>query len=126
VFVSIAGDSRFVRAAMIDALGQDFVRTARAKGLSERTVTYRHAFRNALLPVVTNIALELPLLFAGAVATETIFSWPGMGLAYIQAVSNYDYPVLMGILVITAVVVVFCNLLADILYAVIDPRISYG
>ncbi len=109
VVVSIAGDSRFVRAAMIDALNQDFVRTARAKGVAERSVVYRHALRNALLPVVTNIALELPFLFAGAIATETIFSWPGMGLAYIQAVNNYDYPVLMGILVITAFVVIFAT-----------------
>jgi peptide/nickel transport system permease protein len=126
VFVSVAGDSRFIRAAMIDTLNQDFVRTARAKGVSERSVIFRHALRNALLPVVTNIALELPFLFTGAIATETIFSWPGMGLAYIQAVNNFDYPVLMGILVITAVAVVLANLLADILYAVVDPRISYG
>jgi len=126
VFVNIAGDSRFIRAAMIDAMNQDFVRTARAKGVAERRVIFRHALRNALLPVVTNIALELPFLFAGAVATETIFSWPGMGLAYIQAVNQYDYPVLMGILVITAIVVVMANLLADILYAIVDPRISYG
>jgi peptide/nickel transport system permease protein len=126
VFVNIAGDSRFIRAAMIDALNQDFVRTARAKGVAERNVVFRHALRNALLPVVTNIALELPFLFAGAIATETIFSWPGMGLAYIQAVRSFDYPVLMGILVITAVFVVLANLLADIVYAVVDPRISYG
>jgi peptide/nickel transport system permease protein len=111
---------------MIDALSQDYVRTARAKGVIERRVVVRHALRNALLPVVTNVAIELPFLFAGAIATETIFSWPGMGLAYIQAVRSYDYPVLMGILVITAVVVVLSNLLADILYAVVDPRISYG
>jgi len=126
VFVNIAGDSRFIRAAMIDSLHQDFVRTARAKGVSERTVIFRHALRNALLPVVMNIAIELPFLFAGAIATETIFSWPGMGLAYITAVRTYDYPVLMGILVITAVFVVLANLLADILYAIVDPRISYG
>jgi len=126
VFVSVAGDSRFVRAAMIDSLHQDFVRTARAKGLAERKVVFRHAFRNALLPVLTNVALELPFLFGGAIATETIFSWPGMGLAYIQAVRTFDYPVLMGILIITALVVVLANLLADILYAVVDPRISYG
>jgi peptide/nickel transport system permease protein len=126
IFVSIAGDSRFIRAAMIDALSQDFVRTARAKGVAERTVILRHALRNALLPVVTNIALELPFLFTGAIATETIFSWPGMGLAYITAVNGFDYPVLMGILVITAVIVILANLLADILYAVVDPRISYG
>jgi peptide/nickel transport system permease protein len=126
VFVSIAGDSRFIRAAMIDSLNQDFVRTARAKGVAERGVIFRHALRNALLPVVTNVALELPFLFTGAIATETIFSWPGMGLAYIQAVRQFDYPVLMGILVITALVVVLANLLADILYAIVDPRISYG
>ena len=126
VFVNIAGDSRFIRAAMIDSLNQDFVRTARAKGVGERGVVFKHALRNALLPVVTNIALELPFLFTGAIATETIFSWPGMGLAYIQAVRQFDYPVLMGILVITALFVVLANLLADILYAVVDPRISYG
>ena len=126
VFVSIAGDSRFVRASMIDSLNQDFVRTARAKGVAERTVIFRHALRNALLPVVTNVALELPFLFTGAIVTETIFSWPGMGRLFIDAVNGFDYPVLMGVLVITAVVVVAANLLADILYAVVDPRISYG
>jgi peptide/nickel transport system permease protein len=125
-FVSIAADSRYVRAAMIEALGQDYVRTARAKGVPERQVVTRHAFRNALLPVVTNISLELPLLFTGAVATEYIFSWPGMGLAYLQAVETFDYAVLMGILTITAVFVVAANLLADVLYAVVDPRINYG
>jgi peptide/nickel transport system permease protein len=126
VFVNIAGDSRFIRGSMIEALGQDYVRTARAKGVAERTVIFRHALRNALLPVVTNIALELPFLFTGAIVTETIFSWPGMGRLFIDAVNGFDYPVLMGVLVITAVVVVAANLLADILYAVVDPRISYG
>ena len=126
VFVNIAADSRFVRAAMIDALNQDYIRTARAKGVPEWRVITRHAFRNALLPVVTNISLELPLLFTGAVATESIFSWPGMGRAYIDAVSNFDYTVLMGILTITALFVVAANLLADIIYAIVDPRISYG
>ncbi len=126
VFVNIAGDSRFVRAAMIDALGQDYVRTARAKGVAERRVIVGHALRNALLPVVTNVALELPFLFTGAIVTETIFSWPGMGRAYIEAVSEYDYTVLMGILVVTALIVVLANLLADIVYAIVDPRISYG
>jgi peptide/nickel transport system permease protein len=126
VVVSVAADSRFVRAAMIDALGQDYIRTARAKGVPERQVVTRHAFPNALIPVVTNVSLELPLLFTGAVATETIFSWPGMGRAFIQAVENYDYPVLMGILTIAAAVIVAANLLADVLYARVDPRISYG
>jgi peptide/nickel transport system permease protein len=126
VVVSVAADSRFIRASMIDALNRDYVRTARAKGVPERTVWTRHALRNALLPVITNVALELPLLFTGAIVTETIFSWPGMGQQFIIAVQNFDYPVLMGILVITAVLVVAANLLADILYAIIDPRISYG
>ena len=126
VIVSVAADSRFIRASMIDALNRDYVRTARAKGVPDKTVWTRHALRNALLPVITNIALELPLLFTGAIVVETIFSWPGMGQQSIIATQNFDYPVLMGILVITAVLVVFCNLLADILYAVVDPRISYG
>jgi len=124
--VSIAGDSRFVRSSMLDALNQDYVRTARAKGVPERRVITKHALRNALLPVVTNLGLEIPFLFTGAIATETVFSWPGMGRAFIEATSRYDYPVLMGILVITAVLVISANLLADILYAVVDPRISYG
>lgn len=126
VAVSVAGDSRFIRASMIDALRQDFVRTARAKGVSERRVVFRHALRNALLPVVTNIGLELPFLFAGAIATETVFSWPGMGAQFITSIGQYDYPVVMGIAVITAVIVVASNLFADIVYAIVDPRISYG
>jgi peptide/nickel transport system permease protein len=124
--VSIAGDSRFVRSSMLDALNQDYVRTARAKGVAERKVVTKHALRNALLPVVTNLGLEIPFLFTGAIATETVFSWPGMGRAFIEATTRYDYPVLMGILVITAVLVIAANLMADILYAVVDPRISYG
>jgi peptide/nickel transport system permease protein len=126
VAVSVAGDSRFVRAAMIDSMRQDFVRTARAKGVPERRVIFRHALRNALLPVVTNIGLELPFLFTGAIATETVFSWPGMGAQFITSIGQYDYPVVMGISVITAVLVVGANLLADIIYAIVDPRISYG
>jgi peptide/nickel transport system permease protein len=126
IAVSVAGDSRFIRASMIDSLRQDFVRTARAKGVPERRVVFRHALRNALLPVVTNIGLELPFLFAGAIATETVFSWPGMGAQFITSIGQYDYPVVMGISVITAVLVVASNLLADILYAVVDPRITYG
>lgn len=125
VVVSIAGDSRFVRASMLEALGQDYVRTAKAKGLPARTVTFKHALRNAMLPVVTNIGLELPLLFTGAIVTETIFSWPGMGRLTIQAINSFDYPVLMGILLIAATLTVFANLLADVAYAVVDPRITY-
>jgi peptide/nickel transport system permease protein len=125
VVVSIAGDSRFVRASMLEALGQDYVRTAKAKGLPGRTVTYKHALRNALLPVVTNIGLEIPFLFTGAIVTETIFSWPGIGNMTIDATTNFDYPVLMGILLVTAIITVFANLLADVAYAFVDPRIKY-
>ncbi len=125
VAVSIAGDSRFVRASMLEALSQDYVRTAKAKGLSGRAVTFKHAFRNAMLPFVTNVALELPFLFSGALVTETIFSWPGIGKLTIDATRTFDYPILMGVLMITAVLVVLANLLADVAYAVIDPRIKY-
>ena len=123
--VSIAGDSRFIRASMLDALDQDFVKTAKAKGVSNRGVIYHHALRNALLPAITNMGLEIPFLFTGAIVTETIFSWPGMGLLSIEATRNFDYPVLMGLLVITAVIVVFANIAADIAYAVFDPRVKY-
>jgi peptide/nickel transport system permease protein len=125
VTVSIAGDSRFVRASMLEALSQDYVRTAKAKGLSSRSVTFKHALRNALLPVVTNIGLEIPFLFTGAIVTETIFSWPGIGKLTIDSIRNFDYTILMGVLMIAAVLVVLANLLADILYALVDPRIKY-
>jgi peptide/nickel transport system permease protein len=124
--VGIAGDSRFMRASMLDAIHQDYVRTARAKGLPERMVVLKHALRNALLPVVTNIALEVPLLFSGAVVTEAIFSWPGMGQLFFQALDAFDYPLLMGIMFVSAVLVVLFNVLADVAYAYIDPRISYA
>lgn len=125
VAVSIAGDSRFVRAAMLDTLKQDYVRTARAKGLPGRTVVFRHAFRNALLPISTNIALEIAGLFSGAIATETVFSWPGMGRLFYEGVNNRDYFLLMGILLISSMLVVIMNLVADVFYAVADPRIRY-
>jgi peptide/nickel transport system permease protein len=89
-------------------------------------VTMKHAFRNALLPIVTNVGLEVPFLFTGAIVTETVFSWPGMGRLSIEATNSFDYPVLMGVLLIAALLTVFANLLADILYAVVDPRITYG
>ena len=125
VAVSIAADSRFVRAAMLDTLNQDYVRTARAKGLPGRTVIFRHAFRNALLPIVTNLALEIAFLFSGAIVTETVFSWPGMGRLYFEGVNNRDYFLLMGILMIGSLFVVIMNLVADVVYAIADPRIRY-
>ncbi len=126
VVVSVAYDSRFVRSSMLDALNQDYVRTARAKGLSERSVIFKHALRNALLPVITNLGLEIPFLFTGAFVTETVFSWPGMGYQFILSTGSYDYPVLMGLLSVTALVTVMANLLADLAYAVVDPRVRYN
>jgi len=125
VLVNIAGDSRFVRASMLETLNQDYVRTARAKGLKSRTVIMKHSFRNAMLPVVTNVALELPFLFSGAIVTETIFSWAGMGLLFIEGVNARDYFLLMGLILITSFLVILFNLVADVLYAVVDPRIRY-
>jgi peptide/nickel transport system permease protein len=125
VAVSIAGDSRFVRASMLEAIGQDYVRTAKAKGLTARRVIGKHAFRNALLPVVTNVALELPFLFSGAIVTETIFTWPGMGRLFIESINSRDYFVLMGLLLITSVIILVANLIADVVYAIVDPRIRY-
>jgi peptide/nickel transport system permease protein len=125
VAVNIAADSRYVRASMLDTLNQDYVRTARAKGLPRRTVVFRHAFRNALLPVITNWALAVAFLFSGAIVTETVFSWPGMGRLYIEAINARDYFLVMGVLFIGSVLVVIMNLVADVIYAWADPRIRY-
>ena len=125
VAVNIAADSRFVRASMLEALNQDYVRTARAKGLPGRTVIGKHAFRNAMLPVVTNVALEIPFLFSGAIVTETIFGWPGMGRLFIESVNARDYFVLMGLLLVTSIIILLANLIADVVYGIVDPRIRY-
>ena len=124
--VGIAGDSRFMRSSMLETINQDYIRTARAKGLSESRVVRGHAIRPALLPVVTNIALTLPNLIGGAVVTETLFNWPGMGRRFIQGIEFIDYPILMGIIFLTAILIVIFNIVADVLYAVIDPRIRYS
>jgi peptide/nickel transport system permease protein len=125
VLVNIAGDSRFVRASMLESLNQDYVRTAKAKGLKRKTVIMKHTFRNAMLPVVTNIALNLPFLFSGAIVTETIFNWKGMGLLFIEGVEARDYFLLMGLILITSTLVIVANLVADVVYAIVDPRIRY-
>ncbi len=117
--------TRYVRSSMLEVLGQEYVRTARAKGLAEIIVLRRHALRNALIPVVTLAGLQIPALLAGAVITEQVFEWPGMGRLTIEAINQRDYPVLMGITLIAAVLVAAGNLLADIAYSVIDPRIRY-
>ena len=122
--VSIASWSRYMRSSMLEVLKADFIRTARAKGLSERLVIGRHALRNALIPVITVVMMTLPSLFGGAVMTETIFSWPGIGRLFYDSLTKRDYPVMMGILLISAVLVVFFNLVADVLYSMVDPRIQ--
>lgn len=123
--VSAAGYSRFIRGSMLEVIHQDYIRTARAKGLRERLVVMRHAFKNAALPFVTLLALDIPDLFTGAVVTETIFAWPGMGRLYIESLTRLDYSVLMAILTVSAVLLILSNLLADLLYAYLDPRIRY-
>jgi peptide/nickel transport system permease protein len=119
----LAGISRYMRSSMLEVVRQDYITTARAKGLPERTVIYRHAFRNALLPVVTILGLSLPSLIGGSVIFETMFAIPGMGRLFYDAVMSRDYPVVMGVLIIGAVLTLLGNLLADISYALADPRL---
>ncbi|KGM31838.1 ABC transporter permease [Inquilinus limosus] len=121
--VEVAIWSRYMRASMIDVINQDYIRTARAKGLPEKRVLIRHALRNALLPMITLAGLELPTLLGGALVTETVFTWPGMGRLFLDSLGYRDYPVVMGILMVSALLVLLGNLLADILCAVADPRI---
>lgn len=119
----MAGWSRYTRSSMLEVLRQDYVRTARAKGLSERNVIMKHSLRNALIPLVTVVTLQLPFLFGGAIITETIFNWQGMGLLFINSLTQSDWPVAMTYLLILSTLTVGSNLLADILYTVVDPRI---
>ncbi len=121
----VAWYSRFLRSSMLDVIHQDYVRTARAKGLSERAVLYKHTFRNAAIPLVTIFALDLPFIFAGSVYVELLFSWPGMGRLYYQAATQRDYPVLIAVLIIGAALVLLCNLLADVAYAYLDPKVRF-
>jgi peptide/nickel transport system permease protein len=123
---SIAGWSRYVRASMLEVLHQDFVRTAKAKGLPERRVTYRHALRNALIPVITLVGLTIPTLLGGAAITEAIFSYPGVGQMGVEAVAQRDYPVVLAFVMIGGLGVIIGNLFADMAYAVADPRIKLG
>jgi peptide/nickel transport system permease protein len=117
--------SRYMRSSMIEVTSQNYIRTARAKGVPEKKVIYKHAVRNALTPIITIMGLDLPGFFAGAVVTETIFAWPGMGRLFITSVFGRDYQVLMGIVIITAVLVLLGNFLADLLYTMLDPRVKY-
>lgn len=123
---SAAGVARYMRGSMLEVIRQDFVRTARAKGLGERAVIFKHALRNALLPIITLLGLTLPFLFSGAVLIEVIFAWPGMGRLIVDAVFQRDYPLIMASSFVIAVLVILGNLVADVLYAVADPRIRTG
>ncbi|MBM3145864.1 MAG: ABC transporter permease [Chloroflexi bacterium] len=123
--ITAAGYSRFVRSQMLEVISEDYIRTARSKGLPQRLVISRHALKNAALPLVTIVGLDVPLLLAGAVVTETIFAWPGMGRLFIDHLSRSDTPVVMGILMMISVAVVFSQLITDIIYAWLDPRIRY-
>lgn len=122
-FVTVAIWSRFMRASMLDVINQDYVRTARAKGLPERVILVKHTIRNAILPMITIAGLQLPTLLSGALVTETVFTWPGMGRLFLDSISYRDYPAVMGILMCSALLVLIGSLLADVLYSVADPRI---
>lgn len=124
-FGFIAGYSRYIRSTMLEALGQDYVRTAKAKGLPHPEVVYVHALKNAALPIVTIVALDLPFLLGGAIVTERIFGWPGMGRLFLDHVSRSDTPVVMGILMMIALAVILFQIIADITYAWLDPRIRF-
>ena len=118
--------SRLVRSALLEVLGQDYVRTARAKGLAAVPVIRRHALPNALIPVVTVVGLQVGTLLGGAIIAETIFAWPGIGRQLIQAISQRDYPLVQGIVLLTALAVSLINLLVDLAYGAINPRVRYG
>lgn len=117
---------RYTRSAMIENIGKDYIKTARAKGLTKKKAMIKHGFRNSLIPIITIICMEIPTIFSGALITETIFVWPGIGRLNYEAVLNRDYPLIMGILMIMAVIILLSNLLADLLYVLVDPRIKYS
>lgn len=122
---SIAGRNiRYIRSAMLEILQQDYLRTARAKGIGNFNVINKHALRNALVPIVTVIGMEIPVMFGGAVIVEQVFSWPGLGLMTMSAITSRDFPVIMGVCLLSAIVVLIANLITDILYALVDPTIQ--
>jgi len=121
--VSTALWSRYMRASMLDVINQDYIRTARSKGLPERRILLHHTIRNALLPMITVAGLQLPTLLSGALVTETVFTWPGMGRLFLDSIGYRDYPVVMGLLMFTAILVLLGSLMADLLYGVADPRL---
>ncbi len=123
---SFAANSRYVRSTMLEALGQDYIRTAKSKGIPRRSIVFVHALKNASLPIITVVGLDLPFLLGGAVVTERIFAWPGMGRLFLDHVSRADTPVVMGILMLIAIAVITFQIITDVLYAWLDPRIRYN
>ncbi len=126
VTITTAGYSRYLRSSILEVLGMDYVRTAHAKGLSQRTVLFKHALRNAILPFVTVVGLDIPFLLGGALVTESIFAWPGMGRLFWEYAQRGDYPVVLGVLLVTSSAVVFFTIVVDMAYTLIDPRIQLG
>jgi peptide/nickel transport system permease protein len=123
VAIQTAGYSRYLRSSILEVLGMDYVRTAHAKGLSPRTVLYKHALRNAILPFVTVVGLDIPFLLGGALVTETIFAWPGMGRLFWEYAQRGDYPVVLGVLLLSSTAIVFFTIIVDMAYTLVDPRI---
>ncbi|KPK10333.1 MAG: hypothetical protein AMJ56_08285 [Anaerolineae bacterium SG8_19] len=121
----VAWYSRFLRSSMLGVIHQDYIRTARAKGQKENIVMLKHALKNALIPLVTLFALDFPYIFTGSIYVELIFSWPGMGRLFYDSAVHRDYPVMMGILIISACLIIICNLAADVAYSYLDPRVRY-
>jgi peptide/nickel transport system permease protein len=115
--------SRFVRTSFLEIMGHDYIRTARAKGVAEWGVIMKHGLRNGLIPMMTLLALDIPALFTGAFITEIVFAWPGIGKLYVASLKSADWPMLMGLLVASAFFIIFANLLTDLLYMVVDPRV---
>ena len=124
--IYLAFYSRLARASMLDVLGSDYIRTARAKGLSNVVVTYKHALRNALIPIVTIAGLQFAQIFSGAVLVEAVFTWPGLGTVALESILRRDGPTILGVLLFSSVVVVVFNLLTDLTYSLLDPRIRVG
>ena len=126
VLPNVAYFARFMRSSMLEVIHQDYVRTARAKGLSGRVVLYGHALRNALIPMVTVVGLQLPRILGGDVIIEQIFAWPGLGSLAVNAISRRDYPVILGLTMVTGAFVMVVNIITDFVYALVDPRLSLG
>jgi peptide/nickel transport system permease protein len=126
LLISLAGYSRYSRASLLDVMNQDYIRTARAKGLNERTIVIRHAFRNALIPITTIVTLDIGALIGGAVITETVFGWSGMGVLFQSSLLIVDVNPIMGVFLVTGIAAIAFNIVADLVYSALDPRIRVG